>query len=316
MPNFPADYRFVVDEASLWVEGLSATELVLALDQLADQLHLAREREEPTGILSAYATIECRPGVRLFELLTSDSIPRDCRLRAFRLLDKCGRFDQNPSFFVDPALQIEGQLTESYALAAAIQARQLGHAVGAFALSPRYGPGIVLAVDSKGEWEIAIVTEERSRVGFYRWIYAVENIDETHFFELATLAFPHLRFAEGVSFRRFEGTYSDLRDEVVQLLAKICDEFTPAYAAHYGRSDDVSAAMGIDISNESPTTRGSEHLMRERDAVFRGRVYRCEWHAKVEPHRNRIHIHPGDEASDNCVVVGMFVKHLPTLKHL
>ena len=50
--------------------------------------------------------------------------------------------------------------------------------------------------------------------------------------------------------------------------------------------------------------------MKQRDAVFEGKTYRCEWHSKIEPHRNRIHFFPPPVGSE--IVVGLFVDHLDT----
>lgn len=166
--------------------------------------------------------------------------------------------------------------------------------------------------DEAGEGPAVVVTSSDSRLDFYRSIYQTENVNEERFFELAELAFPQLRFADGVTFRRFEGSYTDLRQPVAYHLSRINDSFKSAYADCNGRSDEVSAAMKLDISMESPNTRQSERLMRERDAFYGGRTYRCEWHSKIEPHRNRIHLHPGDDLSEHCVVIGIFVEHLPT----
>lgn len=312
MPNGRADYRFFVDEATLRLDGLALTEIEAALDSLAEQLQLARERQEATGIVSGFEVIECRPGSQLFELLTGDEISRDCRLRIFGLLDKCGRFDADPAFYVEPSVEVDGRKVESYALATALEAQRSAVAIGLFALVPVCGPGIVKVTDAAGDGQAVVVTSSESRLEFYRWIYPTEDVNEEGFFELAGLAFPQLRFADGVTFRRFNGSYPDLREAVVYHLSRINDSFKSVYASCNGRSDEVSAAMKLDISMESSNTRQSERLMRERDASYEGRTYRCEWHSKIEPHRNRIHLHPGDDISEHCVVIGIFVEHLPT----
>lgn len=312
MPNAPTEYRFLVDEASLGLGELERADVEAALDNLAEQLSLARERQEAAGIISGFEQIECRPGVLLYELLTSDEISRDCRLRIFGLLDKCGRFDTQPSFYVEPSVEVDGHTVDSYAMATVVEAQRSAVAVGAFGLVPPYGPGLVEVTDAWGDGQAVVVTGTESRLEFYRWSYPTEDVEEARFFDLAPLAFPHLRFADGVTFRRFEGSYVDLRDQVVHHLGRINDSFRTAYIDHNGRPDEVSAAMNLDISMESPNTRQSERLMRERDATYDGRTYRCEWHSKIEPHRNRIHLHPGDDLSDNCVVVGLFVDHLTT----
>jgi hypothetical protein len=306
------EFRFIVDDASFGLEEVDGSNLEVLLDGLADQLQLARERQEPTGIVSGFERFECQPGVELHQLLTGDDVSRDCRNRIFGLLDKCGRLDANPDFYVEPRIEVNGQEFESYAIATILAAQRDAVAVGALSLATQYGPGIVSVTDASGDGHAVVVAGPESRVAFYRWIYSTEGIDEGRFFELALLAFPQIKFADGVTFRRFEGSYAELRERTVRHLSRINDSFRASYIVHLGRSDEVSAAMKLDISMESQRTRSSERLMSERDASYRGRTYRCEWHSKIEPHRNRIHLHPGDELSEECVVVGCFVDHLPT----
>ena len=87
--------------------------------------------------------------------------------------------------------------------------------------------------------------------------------------------------------------------------------FVEAHSTESGRSDGISARLGINVSIEG-TTRRNERLMKRRDVEFNGRVYRCEWHSKIEGHRNRIHFYPGDETTEDRILVGIFHKHLPT----
>lgn len=52
--------------------------------------------------------------------------------------------------------------------------------------------------------------------------------------------------------------------------------------------------------------------MRERDVTHDGTVFRCEWHAKLEPNRNRIHFSEPSEHLAGRVLAGIFVDHLNT----
>jgi hypothetical protein len=48
-----------------------------------------------------------------------------------------------------------------------------------------------------------------------------------------------------------------------------------------------------------------------RDIEFGGEIHRCEWHAKLEPQRNRIHFALPCAGLGDRVLIGMFVEHLP-----
>ena len=52
--------------------------------------------------------------------------------------------------------------------------------------------------------------------------------------------------------------------------------------------------------------------MAYRDVEFRGKTYRCEWHSKLEEHRNRIHFDVGDSTTGGRILIGIFHRHLPT----
>jgi hypothetical protein len=36
-----------------------------------------------------------------------------------------------------------------------------------------------------------------------------------------------------------------------------------------------------------------------------------EWHLKLEAHQDRLHVHPGVEASDHLPIVEVISRHLP-----
>ena len=123
--------------------------------------------------------------------------------------------------------------------------------------------------------------------------------------------FPRLVFAAGLSFRNFQGAYRTLRPQVVRHLGRINDEFPEVYAEERGMSNQISSRLGIEVSIEG-NTRGSQSLMRQRDVEFCGQVYRCEWHSKIERHRNRIHFHVIDGTPEKKILIGIFHEHLAT----
>ena len=73
----------------------------------------------------------------------------------------------------------------------------------------------------------------------------------------------------------------------------------------------LDTLLGIEVSIEG-NTRNSESLMRLRDVEFRGQTHRCEWHSKIEPHRNRIHFCVIDNMAETRILIGIFTEHLPT----
>lgn len=113
----------------------------------------------------------------------------------------------------------------------------------------------------------------------------------------------------------FDGAYADLRDRGVTVLAGLCDHFAHEYARCHGLPRDIQAAMGrhhVDLSPESPNTRGSQRLMRQREKICERTPFTCEWRAKREAHRNRIHFAVPSPLLDGKILVGIFVNHLDT----
>ncbi|MEE1772878.1 hypothetical protein PUR34_33145 [Streptomyces sp. JV185] len=89
-------------------------------------------------------------------------------------------------------------------------------------------------------------------------VNAVSNITEQSFFDHARQGFPDLVFADPLSFRKFDGTYTEMREWVARLLSVVHDHFADAMALHSGQPHQVQAELGrfgLDLSPESPNTR-------------------------------------------------------------
>ncbi|CAM5682209.1 hypothetical protein SCALM49S_07336 [Streptomyces californicus] len=52
--------------------------------------------------------------------------------------------------------------------------------------------------------------------------------------------------------------------------------------------------------------------MKQREVVHGGEKYLCEWHAKKDRHRNRVHFSLPEQRLDGRVLIGIFVDHLDT----
>lgn len=126
-------------------------------------------------------------------------------------------------------------------------------------------------------------------------------------------AFPRTHFAPEVwtQTNRFEGSWRDVRERLVEVLSGLDDGATAVFAVESQndmRARVMSATYGVDCSPESPNTHRNATAMRRREAEFDGIVHVCEWHAKLEPHQNRVHF----AVAEGRLLVGIFAKHLPT----
>lgn len=169
----------------------------------------------------------------------------------------------------------------------------------------------VIVLPSELASRIYFLSEPESRSKFWRSVALGEKLNAEQISEIAARAFPQLRFADGVwgQTSRLEGSFADLRTLLVNTLGGLNDfalEIWAKFANPYDIQNRMSALAHVDCSPESPNTRRNVKAMRERDVAYDGGVVRCEWHAKLQPHRNRIHFN----VTENRILIGLFADHL------
>jgi hypothetical protein len=326
------DDRLTLDEASFDFRGLDPETLERHLDQLNNVLDGLRRRGLTVRVHPwLWDSLECLDGCLICDFIyqprQSSVSPDTLRLLGIQL-DRCTAWDEGDRGFLHSLDPIELRPAGADAPAADRSVR----------LEPSFSVGIVLspgtdrlmaclvfrgcprrgfwsAADSAGGRQAYFFAEVEELPDFWRSLYAREQVAEPDFFSLADHAFPDLVLHPGLSFGRFDGRYRDLRDRVVAILGVLNDHFATAMTVHSGLPQQVKAALGqfgVDLSPESPNTHGSSRLMALREVSVDGRVYRCEWHAKLEPHRNRIHFSLPSPELAGRIVVGIFVDHLLT----
>ncbi|MFI5488953.1 hypothetical protein [Micromonospora echinaurantiaca] len=263
--------------------------------------------------------VEVLDGCELYQFLSREwpsTVGRDTLLLTHSLLSKCREWEDTRGD-VETTVSIgSGEPKMALSVGYALSATVLPSAVACLGLAATTQSGFVKVTGKNTSGDVFFFSEPSSLKHFWRRVFSFENVAEAKFFDVAVRAFPGLVLCDGLSFGSFEGRYVDLRERVVEVLSGLCDHFVAAYRQASGIPNDVQAALGahhLEVSPESPNTRGSERLMRHRDVEHDGRVYRCEWHAKLEPHRNRIHFWvPQADDDEDKLVIGKFVIHLPT----
>ncbi len=302
--------RHIIDETALGFTGAgSASEVNENLKSFLALLEELRSAERPVEIVSGWGNIVTTLGLDVASLLTSDIIERDERIRLLGFLGKASPWDDVADVAVDDDVAIDGEPYKSFGISFAVSILASQRAA------------CVLTLDHTGhrDWrEVQVGSDAPQTVYFlvdvadchvpHRAVFGIEDVPEDRFFDVASQAFPNLRFASGLRFNRFVGGYS-VRDDVVRHLGVLNDDFMGAYRDENGNSEAVSARIGIDVSIEG-STRQSEKNMSKRDIVFDEKTLRCEWHSKLRPEINRIHFFPGYQGES--VVIGLFVDHLRT----
>jgi hypothetical protein len=308
----------VIDESSFDFRGLSAPEIEQALDEMMDTLKSVRTGAGGVAVAPLWDEVECLDGCELYEFLSGSypsEVSPDTRRLAYSMMSKCPEWDEQSAPGIGNTVSIDGgpgltAWSVEYALFMTVRGR--GTACLVFSRSGRAGFVPVRAGARCAD--LFFLSESEQLPTFWRSLFALESVPEDEFFSLSVLAFPKSVLHPNLSFQRFDGSYHLLRDRVVAVLAALDDYFGVEFRGRNGLPHEVQAAFGrhgFDLSPESPNTRKSARLMRLRDVEYKGQIYRCEWHAKLEPHRNRIHFTLPDNL-DGRILVGIFVDHLDT----
>ena len=149
---------------------------------------------------------------------------------------------------------------------------------------------------------------------YARWL--IQNISQTEedFFFLWGRAFPLLLMSNGLTFKRFEGNYQALHNDVLNHLAFLNDDFPHIWREcneDFVCFQRTAKSSGINLSNEGDNTRKSTRKMKQRVASFPKGDVVCELHTKLSYDKNRIHFHPPIKAiGGENVLIGIFVDHL------
>jgi hypothetical protein len=166
-----------------------------------------------------------------------------------------------------------------------------------------------------GAWQVFFFAAVNEMLPFWRELYELEDIPEEEFYQLTGWAFPDLIFHPDLSFRRFEGSYPELRQLIILHLGALNDHFLQEYRtlSAAGRIGDIEAyfqTYGVGgVSRESAKTHRNVKAMREREVEFNGKLVICEWHSKLRPNIDRIHFAFGDEFREK-ILIGIFTSHL------
>lgn len=190
-------------------------------------------------------------------------------------------------------------------------------------------------VDTKtrlGEANLHFVRDEGSRKNFWREAISLDGDNAGSLISYASHAFPNIHFVDGVlgGVNRLSGGYLASRGLVKGALASLDDwgrwvftspppAMTPEECPNANGGGHPSnqlienrfSGLGLDAAPENPNVKADRVSREARETVLRGCKLYCEWHIKLEPHRNRIHIHAPVPESDEKVVVGMIDEHLP-----
>jgi hypothetical protein len=307
--------RVVVDEASFDFRNVPDTDVEGSLDQFNDALDTLRQEGQQAAVFSDYCSVECRDGLKLLDLLYSRAThvdPDVCR-RTGVLLDRCPTWDDDEVPVGYDIVELPETPIPAFSAGYALTMVLGGRAVGCLVVPTCPRKGSLRLNNRLGGTEVIFLTEASEIHRVWRHAFALENVSEREFFTVAAFAFPSLAFHPNLRFGKFAGNYTAVRQSVVRILCALNDHFPRVFSERRGIPRDVDAAMGqygVNVSPESPNTHASSAFMRERDVMYNGSTYCCEWHAKIEGHRNRIHFTLPTTGPGGRILIGIFTEHL------
>ncbi|MGH3900147.1 MAG: hypothetical protein ACRDTA_18285 [Pseudonocardiaceae bacterium] len=317
MPDATSDDfwpRVVIDEASFDFRKLSDVDVERGLDLFNHALDELRQNGQRPAVYSDYHEVKCRDGLELVQFLydrATEVDPDVCR-RTGVLLDRCQEWDNKAPAGCEP-LDLPETPIPAFSAGFALTMGLSGRAVGCLVVATCQRQGSLTLSSGSGSADVVFFTEATEAHRVWRQAFALEDVPEHEFFVVAAYAFPTLIFHPDLRFGKFVGSYTATRDPVVRILCALNDHFRRVLAEHQGLPHAVAAAMGqygVDLSPESPKTRASDAFMRKRYVTYDESQYCCEWHAKIERHRNRIHFTLPASGPDGRILIGIFTEHL------
>lgn len=327
---------FVVDSSEWQFDGWTAAQVVGAIERLLGRVHIARERSETVWIGEGLQTRLVLEDLDLWSLSSPDApihLPPEVCQELAAWLSSARRYldDEWPPGMEETVLRIgNDEPLENEDVAWAHHHVRGGHAVACLGL---VRSGVYETTSRLGTANVQWVLDEAGHKDFWRTAIEVEGGDEATLEALSPHAFPDLYFHNGVwhGLQRLGGGYLAQRGEIKRYLRVLNDfgawVFTcppPALSPNETGADATTGGrptnqvierrflgLNLNVAPEKPNVATDAACRTAREITIRTKTLYCEWHAKLEPHRNRIHIHAPVPESGNKVVIAIIDEHLP-----
>lgn len=327
---------FVIDSSDWCFEGLSNSKITEILELFLERLALAKEREEPFFFGNDIQIKKVCGDMDLWTYLYSEkSVDIDIDIKN----ELIGYFNTG-SFYEDiesswPPYFLEEIVTDFFGNAvhldySFVYYNLINHIP--FACLSLFEKQQFQMTSIHGQAEVYFVNSEESNRIFWRK-YALQVARDTkHNLQiLSKHLYPNLYFHNDIwdGINSFEGGYSAVYVKLQKYLAIFNDYgkwifMTPPPAIHHSDTvvptldvtptneliEERFQALGITVAPENPDVRRNEKCRKEREIVIDKKTHYCEWHGKIEPHQNRIHVHAPTKESKEKFIVAIFCKHL------
>ncbi|TBD84815.1 hypothetical protein [Rhizobium ruizarguesonis] len=160
------------------------------------------------------------------------------------------------------------------------------------------------------------VRDGAGRPSFWREAIVIAGDSEDSLRRFASGAYPSLLFHDGAldGLRDLGGGYLALRNEIKRALQILDEGGASAFTDPPVTNQNIQHRfrnLGLNVAPENPNVYLNGNCRIAREISIDGTNLYCEWHVKIEPHRNRIHIHPPTLSSQDRLIVAIIHDHLP-----
>ncbi|WP_297932322.1 hypothetical protein [uncultured Brevundimonas sp.] len=327
---------FVVDGAQWKFEGWTPDRVAASLENFLTLIEGSSAEDQAIWVGDDFQNRPMLNDLDIWSLFSEDSglgLSRELLQELSAWLGSARYYseeDQWPDGLDEPNLSVAGEpVRENFDIAWAHHSRRQGRPVACLSLTR---DGQLNTTSSLGSAPIFFVNSEPGRRAFWRDAVAVEGNGHAQLQAFASRAFPNLFFAPDVlgSLRTLPGGYPAIRDRVTHSLSVLDDhgkwifqapppvirpDEPPGPNPHAPPTDRIIElrfqGFGIDIAPENPNVRQNRTSREAREISLSGETLYCEWHIKLEPHRNRIYVHRPTPESNQKVIVAIIHEHLP-----
>lgn len=192
--------------------------------------------------------------------------------------------------------------------------------------------GKLTTISETGSQDLYFARDEKIKVEFWREVIVSNGDRIDDLIKWAPNAYPKLYFHDAVlrSSSSLSGGYDAAKTRIQDALAALNDygnwvfTFPPPSVSPQDEVFGIRGgypsnqlierrfqALGLSVAPEKPNVRENSRCRTAREITVGGSVLYCQWHVKIEPHRNRIHIHAPTVASQGKTVIGIIHEHLP-----
>lgn len=326
---------FIVNGAEWNFNGITSADAQERIERALEFIETSVERREVVAVGEDFQTRHMHGTESLWNLFHKGSalaLPPELSRELEAWLMRAPVYSNGPwpSGFADEGISIDGEPNPSNPDVEWVHCATCdGIPMACITLGPSR---LAQTGTAAGNAQIHFVIDEAGRKAFWRSAIVVAGDTLASLVTYAPKAYPDLHFVEGIvnDAGKLAGGYLASRDRVQTTLATLDDwgswAFTcppPVLTPHEAVPENADGlpsnqiiehrfkGFNLDVAPEKPNVYAHGESRKARETKLGTRTLYCEWHVKLEGHRNRIHIHAPVCESGDKVVIGMIHEHLP-----